>query len=128
MRDIFIIRKTDGLILRRLSCPEEEIAINVHDGEFSIDAIDGDYNHYNDDIGFYKVSEVIPDEIKMLHIRQERDGLLNEADLVYCNAEKWSRMSDIKKQEWIDYKQQLRDFPDNCDINNPIFPARPTGE
>ena len=128
MKDIFIIRKNDGLILRRLSCPEEEIDINVHDGEFSISAIDGDYNYYSEDIGFYKVNEVIPDEIKMIHIRQERDGLLNEADLVYCNAEKWSRMSDVEKEKWIDYKQQLRDFPDNCDINNPIFPVKPTGE
>lgn len=128
MKDIFIVRKSDGLILRRLSCPEAEICINVHDGEFSITAIDGDYNHYNEDIGFYKVNDVIPDEIKILHIRQYRDGLINEADLVYCNAERWSRMSDIEKEKWIDYKQQLRDFPYNCDINNPIFPARPTGE
>lgn len=64
-------------------------------------------------------------EISMAYIRAERNRLLKDSD--------WSILSDIpmtdlKRNEWITYRQQLRDFPDNCDITNPIFPVKPTGE
>lgn len=43
-------------------------------------------------------------------VRPYRNELLNEADLVYCNPERWYAYSDEEKQAWSAYKQALRDF------------------
>lgn len=61
-------------------------------------------------------------------IRPQRNDLLNEVDLVYCNADKWERMSDEKKAEWRAYKQKLRDLPETIDLKNPVFPKMPNEE
>lgn len=44
-------------------------------------------------------------------VRPHRDGLLVEADTVYCNPERWWGYSDDQKTAWSAYKQALRDFP-----------------
>lgn len=55
-------------------------------------------------------------------IRGHRDKLLECSD--------WTQMPDVpltpeKKAEWTAYRQALRDFPETCDINNPIWPTPP---
>jgi hypothetical protein len=30
-----------------------------------------------------------------------------------------------KYQEWLVYRQALRDFPTNCDVQNPQWPVEP---
>lgn len=55
-------------------------------------------------------------------IRIERN-----ARLVACD---WTQLPDVsltlgKKQEWEVYRQSLRDFPENCDPTNPVWPTKP---
>ena len=58
-------------------------------------------------------------------IRPQRNTLLNEADLKYCNAELWSAMSTETKALWTAYKQALRDLPATIDYAAPVWPTRP---
>ncbi|HOW54291.1 MAG TPA: phage tail assembly chaperone [Syntrophorhabdaceae bacterium] len=58
-------------------------------------------------------------------IRPRRNGLLNETDTVYCNAERWESMTTEAKQIWKTYKQNLRDLPAAIDYSNQVWPARP---
>ena len=58
-------------------------------------------------------------------VRVQRDLLLNEIDVKYCNAERWSRMTPEQQDLWSEHKQKLRDFPALCDLNNPAWPPKP---
>lgn len=51
-------------------------------------------------------------EEKKVQMRSERNRLLNDVDVKYCNAEQWELMTEEQKQAWRDYKQQLRDVPE----------------
>jgi len=57
-------------------------------------------------------------------LRVDRNNLLRDSD--------WSQMSDVsmtveKKQEWLTYRQNLRDLPSNTtDPENPVWPEAPT--
>ncbi len=59
-------------------------------------------------------------------VREYRDKLLNECDLIYCNAANWAAMSKEKRAQWQKYKQDLRDvtkqegFPYHV-----VFPVKP---
>ena len=59
-------------------------------------------------------------------VREYRDKLLNECDLVYCNAANWAAMGKEKRAQWQKYKQGLRDvtkqegFPGQL-----VFPVKP---
>lgn len=59
-------------------------------------------------------------------VREYRDKLLNECDLVHCNAANWAAMSKEKRALWQKYKQDLRDvtkqegFP--CHVAFPVKP------
>lgn len=64
------------------------------------------------------LKDIVPDEDKLEHIRREnlerevrekRNILLNDADTVYCNAERWETMDESAKEFWRGYKQALRD-------------------
>ena len=63
-------------------------------------------------------------------VRNYRNQLLNECDLIYCNPERWYNYSDSLKQLWSNYKQQLRDFTDKKleivdDISKLNWPVKP---
>lgn len=55
-----------------------------------------------------------PQELDLLafSIREKRNQMLNEIDIIYCNAEAWSKMSEEEKEVWSYIKHQLRDIPD----------------
>lgn len=44
-------------------------------------------------------------------VRPYRNQLLYDADVIYCNPERWWGYSDAEKAAWSAYKQALRDFP-----------------
>ena len=48
------------------------------------------------------------DELKILVMRSKRDALLAQSDWTQMPD---SPLTDAKKQEWADYRQNLRDFP-----------------
>lgn len=59
---------------------------------------------------------------QLLLLRQERDQYLTLCD--------WTQMPDVplsmeKKAEWAVYRQALRDFPETCDPDNPVWPTPP---
>lgn len=59
-------------------------------------------------------------------VRAYRDKLLNDCDLIHCNAANWAAMGEDKRALWQEYKQNLRDvtaqegFPYHV-----TFPTRP---
>jgi len=56
----------------------------------------------------------------MNSIRVQRNHLLAETD--------WTANSDVTMSpEMATYRQSLRDLPSTVDINNPVFPTKPTG-
>jgi hypothetical protein len=62
------------------------------------------------------------------NIRQQRDFLLQESDtqshIIW--PDKWSSLSDIEKNAWLDYRQALRDIPKNyVHSSNVVWPVKP---
>jgi hypothetical protein len=58
----------------------------------------------------------------MTRIRWVRDYYLKESDFV--DLPNTPLDPDIVVQ-WLNYRQQLRDFPATCDPNNPVWPEKP---
>lgn len=58
-------------------------------------------------------------------IRPERDRLLDEVDLTYCNSDRWEGMTTEQKAAWRAYKQALRDLTATIDYENPMWPVMP---
>jgi hypothetical protein len=61
-------------------------------------------------------------EDKLIAIRISRNFLLTSCD--------WTQLPDVtltqeKVTEWRVYRQALRDFPETCDPDNPIWPTQP---
>tara|TARA_B100001996_G_scaffold376812_2_gene358541 strand:+ start:65 stop:442 length:378 start_codon:yes stop_codon:yes gene_type:complete len=64
------------------------------------------------------------DGIPMQKLRETRDILLNQTDK-YSSNDYPHKTSDIR-QAWLDYRQALRDLPENTDAKNPTWPQEPT--
>lgn len=64
-------------------------------------------------------------EQHMASMRVERNRRLDEADIKYCNAERWSVMTEAQRAAWAAYKQALRDLPATTeDPVNPVWPDK----
>ena len=63
-----------------------------------------------------------PNKALLERIRAKRNQLLSECDWTQFND---SPLSSAQKELWAKYRQELRDFPETCDINNPAFPTKP---
>jgi len=62
---------------------------------------------------------------KLIKIKQYRNELLNESD-GYVTIDRWEAYSDEQKTAWRQYRQSLRDIPQN--VNNPdniTWPIKP---
>ena len=74
--------------------------------------------------GYELQVEDIGDELLWEKLREERNKLLSSCD--------WTQLADApltneEKQLWIDYRQSLRDLPENVeDINNVVWPQQPS--
>jgi len=63
------------------------------------------------------------DEEAMKSLRVTRDLLLSSTDFTQLND---SPMTAEMKQEYVVYRQALRDLPDNTqDVHNPVYPTKP---
>ena len=59
-------------------------------------------------------------------VRAKRNKLLDEVDIVYCNADKWELMDETTKESWRTYKELLRQIPDQPGFPfEVIWPAAP---
>lgn len=71
----------------------------------------------------FPMTEQEINDSKMAALRIERDKLLRESD--------WTQMvsdiplSDVKKEEWRVYRQELRDLPKTVDLSDIIYPTKP---
>ena len=71
-----------------------------------------------------KTDEVIKSG-KLIKVKQDRNELLNESDS-YVTIDRWEAYSDEQKTAWRQYRQSLRDIPQNA--NNPdniTWPIKP---
>jgi hypothetical protein len=57
------------------------------------------------------------------NLREHRNKLLIESDSMLL-IDRWNLLSESKKQEWLNYRQSLRDLPD--DITDPFNVTWPT--
>jgi len=65
-------------------------------------------------------------DIESAKIRAYRDKLLNDCDTGYCTSDKWEVMSGFQHLEWNNYKQLLRDIPQQQNFPyNVVFPKLP---
>ena len=55
-------------------------------------------------------------------LRSERNNLLKSCDWTQISD---AQLSNDKKQEWLTYRQQLRDLPSTVEINNITYPQKP---
>ena len=70
-----------------------------------------------------KLQELI-DAQPLKELRTERNTLLDQTDK-YIVAD-YPHATPEKKQEWLDYRQALRDLPSNTeDPANPVWPVAP---
>ena len=64
-------------------------------------------------------------EMILSNIKRQRNELLAASD--------WTQLPDApltesQKEAWRIYRQALRDLPEVCDPNNPVFPVPPNDE
>lgn len=59
---------------------------------------------------------------KYVILRSDRNGLLSKCDWTQFSD---SPLSNAQKAAWATYRQELRDLPNNVDINNVVFPIPP---
>ena len=59
---------------------------------------------------------------KLEEIRARRDQLLTESDR-YMLLD--YPIDEDQRERWKEYRQALRDMPESCDMNNPVWPTKP---
>ena len=50
--------------------------------------------------------------------------LMRNTKLAACD---WTQVADapVDRAAWATYRQELRDFPNTCDVSNPVWPTVP---
>ena len=65
-------------------------------------------------------------EAEWVAIRSQRDQLILESDSLVSTPDRWALLSTEKQQEWLDYRQALRDLPQTFeDPAEVICPTKP---
>lgn len=86
-----------------------------HDGESYVDGV-----HY----GYIGVEP--PEETVVRDVREQRNLLISHSDYTQLAD---STISDVKKVEWAEYRQALRDLPSQytteTNIGNVVYPTPP---
>lgn len=73
-------------------------------------ALAGDFGEIAD---FEVPADLTAEEtLNWMQIREYRNDLLNASDIAIAN-DRWWQMTDEQKQAWTDYRQALRDVPQN---------------
>ena len=104
-------------------------------------SVDGNTLIWQDDIGLKPTPEEIEQkkqeliaELPMKRLRYERDLLLRKCDKY--SLPDWPHSDSSKRQEWLDYRQALRDLPSsttpqfdsNNNLINVTWPTKPDTE
>lgn len=115
-------RKTDGLILRRTDAPELYIDIQVQEGEEFYLNCPPDATHIINNVPVTIAPPPPTSDELLAKIRSQRGARLSACDWTQALD---SPLTPEKRAEWATYRQQLRDFPGVCDVNNPDWPVSP---
>lgn len=114
----FVIYNPDGNILSLYRGDETNVTPNIQ-------VSNADFAMCIQDITSLRVIDgqlkIINNHLPLMRIK--RNYLLSESDK-YMLLD--YPITEEKQNEWKVYRQQLRDFPETCDINNPIWPTPPT--
>ena len=124
----YVIYNADGDIIRA-GVSDSDVAQNG-EGEFEIEC------EWNTDLQNYKVidgalvrkpqSEIdaMDFAVNMQKLRNDRDSMLTASDWTQTPD---SPLSEAQQQSWRDYRQALRDLPENTtDPLNPTWPSKPS--
>jgi hypothetical protein len=122
---LYLGTDNNNCIIRVIDCNEADIKHYTQDLNWVIapnNYIHGTHTHFDESRGLASVFNL---ERALNAIKRERILRLDQCDIVYCNAERWSAMTAEKQADWSAYKQALRDFPETCDVENPVWPVMP---
>ena len=115
---VAIYKSETGCISRVLDVGYMDVQPSLLEGEeFYLNCPDGATHIFNGE-----PTIVIPEKTieQLLNIiRLQRNQLLSACD--------WTQVADatVDKTAWAIYRQALRDFPDTCNPENPIWPIQP---
>ena len=128
----YIVYNSEGEILRTGVCAATDLEIQAHENEFVMEGTANDLEHMI--VGNTVTDKPEPppptdaelsDEV-LDTIRQVRHELLIQSDWTQVND---SPLTDEKKLEWANYRQQLRDLPSQhqttTNIEDVIYPTMP---
>lgn len=129
----YIIHDADGYIISTGTCQEEVFHLMADEGQFVIEGYCADENKRIVD------GEIVDVEVVEQEVSTKEQLLLTQKQLrEWRNLElkntDWTQMpdcplTDTKKQEWADYRQQLRDLPEQnnhqTNIEEIDFPDEP---
>lgn len=92
---------------------------NVDDGNF------GKYQIINNSVQYVNVQDEIQDKWKI--IRNKRDSLLEKSDdeSMIKLFDYWALQSEAYKNNWLRYRQDLRDITSQEDPDNITWPTHP---
>ena len=73
-------------------------------------AMSGDFGEIEEFVVPDPLTEV--ETMRMMNVYETRNNLLLDSDIAITN-DRWETMTPEKRQEWADYRQALRDIPQN---------------
>ena len=62
---------------------------------------------------------------KLIVIRVKRNELLIKSD-IYCLVDNYNKLTTVQKTEIETYRQALRNLPATVNVDNPVYPTKPT--
>ena len=115
---------TDKTYIIKIDEDSNPLSITRSDGA-CIPICDGnrDYQEYleaSDEVKTFELAREYTTEGKWAEVRAKRDALLKECD--------WTQLPDSPKyqdEEWLEYRQALRDITEQPDPFNIVWPLRP---
>lgn len=128
----YIVYNSEGEILRTGICANTDIEKQAHENEYVMEGVANDVEHIIvDNTVTDKPSPPPPTDAELNDevldtIRQNRHQKLISSDWTQVND---SPLTDAKKLEWANYRQQLRDLPSQhqttTNIEDLVYPSMP---
>jgi hypothetical protein len=85
--------------------------IRISDNAFIPDAPNNtDWQAYQQWVAEGNVPDPVPSSVLAVEVRAQRDGLLIASDN-HALADRWAAMTTQQQQAWTQYRQDLRDVP-----------------
>jgi hypothetical protein len=126
MISAIIYNLADGRIEKQIQCLSTDVVLNIVEGQGWLPYTGAILNKKvaNNSVVDMTAEEIIAEQgpIAWLIVRQKRNALLQKSD--------WLLLSDVplsleRKQEWVIYRQQLRDITNQSDPFNIVWPIPP---